>query len=119
MLNYSWKAGPKTPNRWGRPEFNATFSIGFWNVLMYLCMYLYLCVRIGAYLVVACMYLHVLHILFLNDTVTKDRSHVLKTPTPSRGAANGGLHSGYLQETYPVRRSHSEYPGQTSFGTSR
>ncbi len=32
MLNYSWKA---SPNRWGRPEFNATFSIGlgFWNGL--------------------------------------------------------------------------------------
>ncbi len=31
MLNYSWKAGP---NRWGRPEFNATFSISFWNGLI-------------------------------------------------------------------------------------
>ena len=30
MLNYSWKA---SPNRWGRPEFNATFSIGFGNGL--------------------------------------------------------------------------------------
>ncbi len=30
MLNYSWKAGP---NRWGRPEFNATFSMSFWNGL--------------------------------------------------------------------------------------
>ncbi len=30
VLNYSWKAGP---NRWGRPEFNATFSISFWNGL--------------------------------------------------------------------------------------
>ncbi len=28
MLNYSWKA---SPNRWGRPEFNASFSIGFGN----------------------------------------------------------------------------------------
>ncbi len=33
MLNYSWKASPKTPNRWGRPEFNASFSIGFGNGL--------------------------------------------------------------------------------------
>ena len=30
MLNYSWKA---SPNRWGRPEFNAIFSIGFGNGL--------------------------------------------------------------------------------------
>ncbi len=30
MLNYSWKA---SPNRWGRPEFYASFSIGFWNGL--------------------------------------------------------------------------------------
>ncbi len=30
MLNYSWKA---SPNRWGRPEFNAAFSIGFGNGL--------------------------------------------------------------------------------------
>ncbi len=30
MLNYSWKA---SPNRWGRLEFNATFSIGFGNEL--------------------------------------------------------------------------------------
>jgi hypothetical protein len=30
VLNYSWKAGP---NRWGRLEFNATFSISFWNGL--------------------------------------------------------------------------------------
>jgi hypothetical protein len=29
-VNYSWKA---SPNRWGRPEFNATFSIGFGNGL--------------------------------------------------------------------------------------
>jgi hypothetical protein len=28
VLNYSWKA---SPNRWGRPEFDATFSIGFGN----------------------------------------------------------------------------------------
>ncbi len=28
VLNYSWKA---SPNRWGRQEFNATFSIGFGN----------------------------------------------------------------------------------------
>ncbi len=30
MLNYSWKA---SPNRWGRLEFNSTFSIGFGNGL--------------------------------------------------------------------------------------
>ncbi len=30
MLNYSWKA---SPNRWGRQEFNTTFSIGFGNGL--------------------------------------------------------------------------------------
>ncbi len=30
MLNYSWKA---SPNRWGRPEFNASFSIGCGNGL--------------------------------------------------------------------------------------
>jgi hypothetical protein len=29
---------------------------------------------------------------------------------------SGGILA-WLQETYPVRRSHSEYPGQTSFGT--
>jgi hypothetical protein len=28
VLNYSWKA---SLNRWGRPEFNTTFSIGFGN----------------------------------------------------------------------------------------
>ncbi len=27
---YSWKAGPNRLG-WGRPEFNATFSISFWN----------------------------------------------------------------------------------------
>ncbi len=32
MVNYSWKA---SPNRWGRPEFNAT--IGFGNGLNMLC----------------------------------------------------------------------------------
>jgi hypothetical protein len=31
VLNYSWKANP---NRWGRPEFNTTFSIGFGNGLI-------------------------------------------------------------------------------------
>ncbi len=31
MVNYSWKA---SPNRWGRPEFNTTFSIGFENGLV-------------------------------------------------------------------------------------
>jgi hypothetical protein len=31
VLNYSWKA---SPNRWGRPEFNASFSTGFWNWLI-------------------------------------------------------------------------------------
>ncbi len=30
MLNYSWKA---SPNGWGRPDFNASFSIGFGNGL--------------------------------------------------------------------------------------
>ncbi len=30
MLNYSWKA---SPNRWDRQEFNASFSIGFWDGL--------------------------------------------------------------------------------------
>ncbi len=30
MLIYSWKA---SPNRWGRSEFNASFSIGFGNGL--------------------------------------------------------------------------------------
>jgi hypothetical protein len=28
VLNYSWKA---SPNRWGSPEFNALYSIGFGN----------------------------------------------------------------------------------------
>ena len=32
MLDYSWNAGL---NQWGRLEFNATFSIGFWNGLNY------------------------------------------------------------------------------------
>ncbi len=32
MLNYSWKA---SPNRWGRSEFNTSFSIGFGNGLSF------------------------------------------------------------------------------------
>ncbi len=39
MLNYSWKA---SQNRWGRPELNATFSIGFGNCLIIRTMIIFL-----------------------------------------------------------------------------